>query len=327
MARPTTGKLTIKGTRYDDSITVGSDSVTVNSAVRFVGADAVSAGLILKGDYGNDSITGGIGADEIDGGRGNDTLVGGAGLDRLLGGDGDDRLVDLDVLMTDSNPADTFDPNATRGAYFDGGRGIDTIDFTGMTNGVAVTLDGGDIFTEATAFIDANGRAQWQWGGTQLGGRVVNVENLTGGSGDDILWGNPLDNVLRGGAGNDQLVGGDGVAGGSADSLYGEDGDDMLFGLAGNDLLSGGTGNDLYMFGASPSSIDGHDTIVDWNAGDRIVFQYGETGPTSWSQVDTNGDSVPDSIRGSYDNGASSLTVIGVLDASLLAIEYLAGNW
>ena len=54
---------------------------------------------------------------------------------------------------------------------------------------------------------------------------IANVENVTGGGGNDTLTGNAANNVLIGGAGNDTLTGG-----------------------AGNDTLTGGAGNDVAVF-------------------------------------------------------------------------------
>lgn len=69
---------------------------------------------------------------------------------------------------------------------------------------------------------------------------VAGVEQVTGGSGDDLLMGNGANNVLNGGAGNDVLVGqlGD-------DTLDGGTGNDVLIGGYGADKLSGGIGQDL----------------------------------------------------------------------------------
>ncbi len=56
-------------------------------------AQASSAiALTLRGNDGNDVLTGGAGKDTLDGGAGNDTLAGGLGKDMLLGGDGNDTL-------------------------------------------------------------------------------------------------------------------------------------------------------------------------------------------------------------------------------------------
>jgi hypothetical protein len=92
----------------------------------------------------------------------------------------------------------------------DGRGGLDTLDYTRYTTSVSVNLTTG-------------------WG-TGIGGgtlsRFLNIENVTGGSGDDTLVGNNLANVLRGGAGYDRI--------------FGESGYDSLYGDAGNDYLDGG---------------------------------------------------------------------------------------
>ena len=63
---------------------------------------------------------------------------------------------------------------------------------------------------------------------------VVNFENITGGSGNDVLAGDGLGNLLDGGSGNDMLLG-----------LGGED---LLVGGAGADTLDGGLGSDTAGF-------------------------------------------------------------------------------
>ena len=66
------------------------------------------------------------------------------------------------------------------------------------------------------------------------------IENAVGGSGNDVLTGNPTANRLEGGAGNDNLDGGAG--------------NDTLVGGAGNDSLVGGDGDDTAVFSGSFSS-------------------------------------------------------------------------
>ena len=53
------------------------------------------------------------------------------------------------------------------------------------------------------------------------------VENVTGGSGNDVLIGDAAANVLRGGYGRDLLIGREG-----ADQLFGDAGEDILIGNA-----------------------------------------------------------------------------------------------
>jgi hypothetical protein len=68
---------------------------------------------------------------------------------------------------------------------------------------------------------------------------------LRGGAGDDNLVGGAAGDSLLGGAGNDRLVGRAG-----ADSLLGGEGNDRLVGCSGNDLLRGGPGEDVLLGGS-----------------------------------------------------------------------------
>jgi Ca2+-binding RTX toxin-like protein len=70
---------------------------------------------------------------------------------------------------------------------------------------------------------------------------------LNGGAGNDVIIFDtglpdafhPRVVILRGGPGNDTIVGSD-----RADRILGEDGNDTINGGVGNDLIDGGTGND-----------------------------------------------------------------------------------
>lgn len=316
MPKPSGGKFAIKGTRLDDSIVVGDSGYTINGSFKPLAGTQIDAGLKINGDAGFDTIIGGRGADEISGGRDNDTLIGGAGFDKLMGGDGNDTLIDLDILLRDDDPAtgpDVTALNASRGAFFDGGRGIDTIDFTGATQSMWVDL-GGAVVVDPSYSDGANGTGDWyidpnQW----LENRIINVENLIGGSGNDGLWGNAADNEIHGGGGHDNITGG--VSG--DDRLFGDAGNDYLYGSSGHDELTGGSGIDRFLFGDT-NTIDGHDIIWDYTPDvDFLSFMY-EPGPTNWSPTTYNGVA---SIIGSYEGGASSIIVVGIADPAQLTIE------
>ncbi|MBD2690670.1 beta strand repeat-containing protein [Anabaena catenula] len=126
--------------------------------------------------------------------------------------------------------------------------GIDTIDFSGTTTSVNVNLG---VITSQT--VNSNLKLI-------LSANNV-IENATGGTGNDRLTGNALDNLLIGGEGNDQLQG---LAG-----------NDILWGGLGDDLLNGGLGNDQYRFqgnGVFSTSL-GVDYITQFDAGqDKIVL-------------------------------------------------------
>jgi Ca2+-binding RTX toxin-like protein len=101
-----------------------------------------------------------------------------------------------------------------------GGSGSDTVDYSTTS-----------VFLEIS--LSAAGNATVSLGGTPFD-TLFSIENLTGGSGNDVLYGNDgsaVANVLRGGKGSD--------------SLNGQQGNDTLQGGMGYDYLMGGTGADF----------------------------------------------------------------------------------
>ncbi|KAA1419498.1 hypothetical protein F0U44_13800 [Nocardioides humilatus] len=115
---------------------------------------------------------------------------------RLHGGEGDDTL-----------------SGWTGANVLDGGDGVDTVTYADSAGAVTVDLDG----------VADDGEAG-------EGDAVVDVENIVGGPGDDVLSGDSSANTLLGGSGDDFLIGGDG--------------DDVLDGEAGANRLDGGPGLD-----------------------------------------------------------------------------------
>ena len=95
--------------------------------------------------------------------------------------------------------------------------GNDYLYFVGSTNGATVNLG-----LTTPQVVNANL--------TLTLASATSIENIYGGSGNDILIGNSLNNALYGDGGDDVLSGGDG--------------NDALNGGAGADALDGGDGND-----------------------------------------------------------------------------------
>lgn len=99
---------------------------------------------------------------------------------------------------------------------------------------------------------------------------IAGFEVNAGGGNDRIVIARevPVPTTLRGGAGNDELIGGgssDSLLGNSgndrlvgragADSVMGGEGDDRLVGGSGNDLLRGGPGNDELVGGSGANDV------------------------------------------------------------------------
>ena len=144
--------------------------------------EVVVPGVTLIGTDGDDNLSGGEGTDLLIGGDGHDTLIGGAGNDQLEGdagddvvdaGDGDDRIVGGHGEGNDT---------------YEGGEGIDTIFYSSSTLGIVVNLSA----------------AQNQAFGSKIGtDQIANVENVVGGSGNDVITGNSANNLIDGGTGAD----------------------------------------------------------------------------------------------------------------------------
>ncbi|MBK6863089.1 MAG: M10 family metallopeptidase C-terminal domain-containing protein [Ideonella sp.] len=136
---------------------------------------------------------------------------------------------------------------------WDGG-GIDTYDLSTYTTSVELNLTPGShsVFSFAQlADLD------WTTAGREARGNIFNallfggnqasmIENATGGSGADTIYGNVIGNVLRGNAGDDSMRGSEWgqQASDGADTMYGGDGNDFIGGHAGNDWMYGDAGND-----------------------------------------------------------------------------------
>ncbi len=165
----------------------------------------------VKGSTVGDTITGSSSDNTIWGYAGNDTIDTGSGADVIYGGLGDD-------VLTGGSGDDTFyeEGSGTNGAdTFNGGTGVDTVDYTSRTAAVTVTMDGAAAndgeSSETDDVKDDVERLNCPTGSyvcTVTGNALRN--EITGGDGDDVLTGGDGDDILDGGAGDNWLAGGDG---------------------------------------------------------------------------------------------------------------------
>ena len=234
----------------------------------------------LRGDTNDNVLTGGAGDDTlIGGGGGDDALNGGAGDDELNGGEGNDTL------------------NGGAGAdMLNGGPGMDIISYDGSDSAVDIRL--------------RTGHAS---GGHAEGDVFAAVESVTGSDHNDRLAGDNRpagedtggDNTLSGGGGDDEIYGGSGD-----DTLNGGAGDDTLYGGAGGDTLDGGAGDDALVGGPGGDSFtggDGDDTVSYANARDeKVTVDLGAT--VAGGAIDANNPSHSD---GDYFPNTDVENVIG----------------
>ncbi|MBD0866531.1 MAG: proprotein convertase P, partial [Rhodobacteraceae bacterium] len=200
----------IRGSKYNDTLT-GDDSDN-----RLYGGGGID---VLRGGKGDDTLEGGADADVLDGGGGvdeasyadsdvgvmvnlttgqgsgghatgdtlrnienirgseyNDTLTGDHSSNRLDGGAGDDTLA-----------------GGVGADEIDGGAGVDEASYVSSNVGVTVNLSLRD--TKQVSY------------GHAAGDTLTGIENIRGSAHDDLLKGDDVKNVIKGGAGNDRIYG------------------------------------------------------------------------------------------------------------------------
>ncbi len=200
-----------------------------------------------------------VGDGYLAGATGDDRLAGLGGADTLQGGPGHD-------LLDGGQGADVLR----------GDEGLDTVTYAGRAEAVVADLDG------------ANGDDGAAGEGDTIDG---DVENLTGGRGNDVLTGNAVTNVLSGGLGVCTLLGP--CTTGGDDTLNGLGGNDRLDGGMGADTLNGGSGIDFADYANRTAAITAD---ID-NAADDGAAGEGDTIGTSVEGI--LGGSGDDTLTGS----------------------------
>ena len=266
----------------------GYDSFTgIESFIGGSGNDTITgdgSGNVLNGGAGNDTIVGGggddvlltgTGDDSVDGGSGNDTLVLAAGNATLDGGDGID-LVDLGtmagpVLLDLALGAYRADLPTEVPVWADTGTTEDR-----LINGVMLSpllvmealpqfANSADDLTRDTTTTDHSSDIAYKTVTETYHGLLLNVEQITGGVGNDTINGADANETLSGGGGRDVIGGA-----GGADVLFGGSGDDTIDAGAGNDTVYGDRGRDRLMLGAGNDVF--HDNHQGGAAGRDTVF-------------------------------------------------------
>ena len=220
----------------DDAIAVAVPAAVV--VYGGAGDDRLSGSAGFSGEAGDDVIAGarfadgGAGADQLTGTPGDDRLAGGGGADVLDAGEGNDTLVD------ETSP----DTGADR---LDGGPGRDLLDYGLHQESVVVDLAAAQ---QVAATADS----------------VTGFEDVSLGSGDDVVRGTDGRNAIWTGPGADVIR-----AGGGSDTVFAGPGRDNVD--AGRDFLT-----DTVACGAGPDLLDAEELdvirgcdVVDLDGADR----------------------------------------------------------
>jgi Ca2+-binding RTX toxin-like protein len=174
------------------------------------------------------------------GNTGSNVITGNSANNVLAGLDGNDTyLYDADLAQG----IDTVNETLIGG--------VDTINFSATSAAVSINLG-----LTTTQTVNAN---------LSLSIPVMAIENFIGGTGNDRITGNGLNNLLIGSLGDDTIA-----AGAGNDSIYGQ---------GGNDLLSGGVGLDTFYYNGAltgvitATTLLGFDTIADFTTGqDKLAL-------------------------------------------------------
>jgi Ca2+-binding RTX toxin-like protein len=264
----------------------------------------------LAGGAGDDYIYGGPGNDVVDGEGGDDTVAGDGGDDAVSGGDGldsiygddeDDQTTGNDVLEGETfglysgggadvyfggagndvlHAADGYSQTPVSGDEFNGGSGIDTVDYSqrnrGQNDDVSVSLDG----LPNDGLAGPSGSIEGDNVGPQ--GDVENVKSTYAGT--NVIIGDDGSNVLSSGGYSDNEF--DAAAGN--DRIVGANGQDTGIGGPGNDVITLGLGNDV-AYAADGGTRDD----VDCGFGDDEAFVDGADVFTGCEAIYTSGATTP----------------------------------
>jgi Ca2+-binding RTX toxin-like protein len=302
---------------------------------------------VISGN-GNDKITGGTGKDNFNSGGGNDGLDGGSGDDTLDGGGGDDTLTggNGDDTVSGGNGNDTLD----------GGSGIDTLigglgDDLYLVDNVADKVQelvnaGLDTVKSTVDYVLKDNIENLEL----LGSAISGVGNAL----DNVIKGTDANNILDGGLGADELIGGLGddiylvdnvadrvseaVGGGTdliksaVDYALGENqenlelldgaitglGNDLansLIGNAADNLLNGGLGDDTLLGGLGNDKLIGGAGIDQLTGGAGIdTFALLETATNGLADTITDFDAANDILALRETSFAALGPVLGLVD-------------
>jgi len=302
------GRDTLLGGDGNDIIIMGGNYLYVDGGNDNDDVSGYMSSSTVYGGAGDDDLSGVYGSSNtIDGGNGNDNMggdtsgclyVGGAGNDTLgfwnsasyntlRGGEGND------VYSIREGGYGGVNHNIINNFAENGATDMDVAQFSSefRKNDFIYNAEAGDLvmyryrngslqeFLRVTQWFAGNEYQvdsfvfnSYEDGGTLSASDIIARTgiNTSGsmGEGNDLVYGNSMDNLLNALGGNDQIYGFDGN-----DTLSGGTGNDVLFDGAGNDVLAGGDGADTFVWSGAGNA----DVIEDYGLGDKLVLGAGIT--------------------------------------------------
>ncbi|HEX8104190.1 MAG TPA: hypothetical protein VF533_16345 [Solirubrobacteraceae bacterium] len=227
----------------------------------------------LRGNGGNDTMTGGTSYDYLYGGEGNDTMAGGEGSDDFRAGPGND------TERGDAGGDRFYEGDGTGADSISGGTGVDLFYAPERTANMKITL-ADNTANDGEAGEGDNVRSDVEDVNTGKG-----ADTIVGASAENKLYGSGGDDDLNGGLGDDTVYGGGGddtVAGaGGVDRVYGDDDDDTVDGGTEADEVRGGYGDDRLTGGSGADKVEGEsgdDVLTEPSVRDASDTLTGGTG-------------------------------------------------
>ena len=246
----------------NDTITGGggTDWISLNGATSglTISADTLSTGTLTADGLGTNTFSS---IEGIEGTQFADTFNGDDNQQLYRGGAGDDTFVV-------SAGADSYD----------GGDGMDTLDFRASTSGVEIHLGTGSVFVSGSFgnftqidFEHAHMTNFNDWINATGDDNIIYTYD-----GDDFIYAQQGDDFVDAGAGDDLLAGWYGndtlIGGAGNDDIDGSFGDDTIDGGTGADTIEGGDGIDIVSFASATSGV-----VADLNAGGTVGDANGDT--------------------------------------------------
>lgn len=190
----------------------------------------------------------------------------------------------LNSALIGGEPASVYGGSGVAMTIYDHS-GSDTINFSNSTTNDVIRLSYG-TYSDVYGLVGNLAIAEGTW-----------IENYISGTGNDIIFGNGINNLIWGLSGNDWLLGGNGndklYGGYGADNLRGDDGNDSLYGGSANDNLRGGSGDDWLLGGNADDVLYGDNGDDNLRGGDNNDLLYGGNG-----NDDVRGDEGDDWVQG-----------------------------